>query len=209
MKIICIGRNYEEHARELDNPVPEKPVVFMKPSTALLVNDKPFYFPDFTKDLHHECEVVLKICKNGKSVEPSFASTYFVEMTLGIDFTARDLQSELKKKGQPWELAKAFDDSAVVGRFLPIDHVRQPDGSIEFLLRKNGQEVQHGNTKDLIFPFHELISFVSRFFTLQQGDLIFTGTPAGVGPVTIGDVLEGFVVLPDGRQEKLLHCEVK
>ncbi|GIV32269.1 MAG: 2-hydroxyhepta-2,4-diene-1,7-dioate isomerase [Saprospiraceae bacterium] len=209
MKIICIGRNYEEHARELDNPVPEKPVVFMKPSTALLVNDKPFYYPDFTSDLHHECEVVLKICKNGKSIEPRFASSYYEEITLGIDFTARDLQSELKKKGQPWELAKAFDDSAVVGRFLPLDRVRRADGHIEFFLRKNGQEVQHGHTGDLIFPFDELISFVSRFFTLQQGDLIFTGTPAGVGPVNIGDLLEGYVLTADGTEEKLLHCEVK
>ncbi len=209
MKIICIGRNYADHAKELNNPVPERPVVFMKPSSALLVNEKPFYYPDFTKDLHHECEVVLKICKNGKAVQPEFAHTYYDELTLGIDFTARDLQSELKKKGQPWELAKAFDNSAVLGRFVPVEQVRHTDGDIEFFLRKNGVEVQHGHTRDLLFPFEELIVFISRFFKLQQGDLIFTGTPAGVGPVQIGDVLEGCILTKEGKEEQLLYCEVK
>ncbi|MAT56225.1 MAG: 2-hydroxyhepta-2,4-diene-1,7-dioate isomerase [Saprospirales bacterium] len=209
MKIICIGRNYADHAKELNNPVPERPVVFMKPPSALLVNEKPFYYPDFTKDLHYECEVVLKICKNGKAVQPEFAHTYYNEIALGIDFTARDLQSELKKKGQPWELAKGFDNSAVLGKFLPIEDVRQPDGDIEFFLRKNGDEVQHGHTRDLLFPFDELIVFISRYFKLLQGDLIFTGTPAGVGPVQIGDLLEGFVLTKEGKAEKLLHCEVK
>lgn len=209
MKIICIGRNYAEHARELDNPVPELPVVFMKPPSAMLVNEKPFYYPDFTKDLHHECEVVLKICKNGKAVQPEFAHTYYEEMTLGIDFTARDVQSELKKKGHPWELAKSFDNSAVVGKFVSIEDVKQADGDIEFFLRKNGSVVQHGHTRDLLFPFDNLIVFVSRYFKLQQGDLIFTGTPAGVGPVEIGDLLEGFVLTKRGEELKLLHCEVK
>ncbi|GAB4243953.1 MAG: fumarylacetoacetate hydrolase family protein [Saprospiraceae bacterium] len=209
MKIICIGRNYADHAKELNNPVPERPVVFMKPPSALLVNEKPFYYPDFTKDLHYECEVVLKICKNGKAVQPEFAHTYYNEIALGIDFTARDLQSELKKKGQPWELAKGFDNSAVLGKFLPIEDVRQPDGDIEFFLRKNGDEVQHGHTRDLLFPFDDLIVFISRYFKLLQGDLIFTGTPAGVGPVQIGDLLEGFVLTKEGKAEKLLHCEVK
>ena len=209
MKIICIGRNYADHARELSNPVPERPVVFMKPPSALLVNEKPFYYPDFTTDLHYECEVVLKICKNGKAVQPEFAHTYYNEMALGIDFTARDLQSELKKKGHPWELAKGFDNSAVLGKFIALDEVRRQDGDIEFFLRKNGEEVQHGHTRDLLFPFDELIVFVSRHFRLLQGDLIFTGTPAGVGPVQIGDLLEGYVLTKEGKEEKLLHCEVK
>lgn len=209
MKIICIGRNYAEHAAELNNPVPERPVVFMKPASSMLVNEKPFYYPDFTKDLHHECEVVLKICKNGKAVQPEFAHTYYNEIGLGIDFTARDLQSELKKKGQPWELAKSFDNSAVVGKFISLDKVRQTGGDIEFFLRKNGEEVQRGHTRDLLFPFDELIVFLSRYFKLLQGDLIFTGTPAGVGPVRIGDLLEGYVLTKTGKEEKLLDCEVK
>ena len=208
MKIICIGRNYAEHAKELNNPVPGKPVVFMKPPSALLVNDKPFYYPGFTKDLHHECEVVLKICKNGKAVQPEFAAAYFDEATLGIDFTARDVQDELKKKGHPWEIAKGFDNSAVVGKFVPLEKVTK-NGSIEFLLRKNGDTVQHGNTKDVIFSFEDIIVYVSQYFRLMQGDLIFTGTPTGVGPVKIGDLLEGYVFTNDGKEEKLLSCEVK
>jgi len=207
MKIICIGRNYSEHAKELNNPVPERPVVFHKPASALLVNDKPFYFPEFTQDLHYELEVVLKIGKNGKYVQPDFAGDYFPEIGLGIDFTARDLQSELKKKGQPWEIAKAFDGSAVLGRFVPIAEI--PDsGAIEFKLHKNGTVVQQGNTKDLLFSFNDIIVYVSQFFKLQMGDLIFTGTPAGVGPVAIGDVLEGFFKARDGSK-KMLHCEIK
>ncbi len=208
MKIICIGRNYSEHAKELNNPVPSKPVVFMKPPSALLVNDKPFYYPDFTQDLQHELEVVLKICKNGKAVQPEFASSYYEEIALGIDFTARDIQDELKKKGHPWEIAKAFDNSAVVGKFLPIEKASK-DGDIEFLLKKNGETVQHGHTRDMIFTFEQLIVYVSQYFKLLQGDLIFTGTPAGVGPVKIGDLLEGFVVTNEGKTEQLLSCEVK
>ena len=209
MKIICIGRNYSEHAKELNNPVPTgAPVVFMKPSSALLVNEKPFYYPDFTKDLHHELEIVLKICKNGKSVQPEFASSYYEEVGLGIDFTARDLQEELKKKGHPWEIAKGFDNSAVLGKFVPLEKVND-DGNIEFQLKKNGQVVQHGNTRDLLFPFDQLIVYVSKYFKLLQGDLIFTGTPAGVGPVQVGDLLEGFIFTKDGKTEQLLSCEVK
>jgi 2-keto-4-pentenoate hydratase/2-oxohepta-3-ene-1,7-dioic acid hydratase in catechol pathway len=208
MKIICIGRNYIDHAKELNNPIPDKPVVFMKPPTALLVNEKPFYYPDFTKELHHELEIVLKICKNGKSVQPQFASSYYKEVTLGLDFTARDLQDELKKKGQPWELAKAFDNSAVVGKFIPLEKV-QSNGNIEFRLLKNGEEVQHGFTRDLIFDFNFLIVFISKYFKLMQGDLIFTGTPAGVGPVQIGDKLEAFVTTCDGEEEQLLQCKIK
>lgn len=206
MKIICIGRNYAEHAKELNNPVPAKPVVFMKPASALLVNEKPFYYPDFTNDLHHEIEIVLKIAKNGRHVQPEFASSYYEEIGLGIDFTARDLQQECKEKGQPWEIAKAFDGSAVLGKFVPVDRVNRQ--AIEFRLLKNGEVVQHGNTKDLLFSFEQIIVYVSRFFKLQQGDLIYTGTPAGVGPVLVGDVLEGELFLKD-RVEKLLQCEVK
>lgn len=207
MKIICIGRNYAEHAKELNNPVPERPVVFHKPASALLVNDKPLYYPEFTKDLHHELEIVLKISKNGKYVQPEFADQYYDEIGLGIDFTARDLQSELKAKGQPWEIAKAFDGSAVLGRFVPVSEL--PDmGAIEFELHKNGKVVQHGNTRDLLFSFQEIIVYVSQFFKLQMGDLIFTGTPAGVGPVQVGDQLEGFLYTRQGS-EKLLHCEIK
>lgn len=209
MKIICIGRNYAEHAKELNNPVPTAaPVVFMKPPTALLVNEKPFYYPDFTKDLHHELEIVLKICKNGKSVQPEFASGYYEEIGLGIDFTARDIQDELKKKGHPWEIAKGFDNSAVLGKFVPLEKVNN-DGNIEFQLKKNGEVVQHGNTRDLLFTFDQLIVYVSKYFKLLQGDLIFTGTPAGVGPVQTGDLLQGFIFTTAGHPEQLLSCEIK
>jgi 2-keto-4-pentenoate hydratase/2-oxohepta-3-ene-1,7-dioic acid hydratase in catechol pathway len=208
MKIICIGRNYTEHAKELNNPVPSQPVVFMKPPSALLVNEKPLYYPDFTNDLHYELEVVLKICKNGKAVQPEFASGYYEEIALGIDFTARDIQDELKKKGHPWEIAKGFDNSAVLGKFMPIEKASK-DGDIEFLLKRNGETVQHGHTLDMIFTFDQLIVYVSQYFKLLQGDLIFTGTPAGVGPVKIGDLLEGFVVTKEGKTEQLLSCEVK
>ncbi len=207
MKIICIGRNYAEHAAELNNPVPGKPVVFMKPATALLVNDKPFYYPEFSKEIHHEIEVVLKICKNGRHVQPEFAGQYYEQIALGIDFTARDIQDECKKKGHPWEIAKAFDDSAVLGAFVPLDAVDAKQ--IRFELRKNGAPVQQGNTADLLFPFEEIIVYVSRFFRLQVGDLIYTGTPAGVGPVQIGDLLEGILFTKEGKEKKLFSCEVK
>lgn len=204
MKIICIGRNYAEHAKELGNAVPDEPVVFMKPASALLVNGKPFYYPEFTQNLHYECEVVLKIAENGKAIQPKFASKYIKEVGLGIDFTARDLQDKLKSKGQPWELAKAFDGSAVVGDFIPLEEARSADGNLRFQLHKNGQLVQDGNTADLIFSFEYLICYVSKYFKLNIGDLIFTGTPAGVGPVQIGDLLEGQMT---GKQ--LLQCEIK
>ena len=207
MKIICIGRNYAEHAAELNNPVPGKPVVFMKPATALLVNDKPFYYPEFSKEIHHEIEVVLKICKNGRHVHPEFAGQYYEQIALGIDFTARDIQDECKKKGHPWEIAKAFDDSAVLGAFVPLDAVDAKQ--IRFELRKNGAPVQQGNTADLLFPFEEIIVYVSRFFRLHVGDLIYTGTPAGVGPVQIGDLLEGILFTKEGKEKKLFSCEVK
>lgn len=206
MKIFCIGRNYAEHARELNNPVPQEPVVFMKPPTALLPNDKPFYFPEFTHDVHYEAEIVLRICKNGRHVQPEFAGRYYDHIAFGIDFTARDLQQRCKEKGLPWEIAKGFDGSAPISRFIPID--RFDHAAIEFELRKNGSTVQRGNTKDMLFSFEDIIVYVSRFFKLQTGDLIYTGTPSGVGPVAIGDRLEGFLHLGD-EVRQMLTCEVK
>ena len=199
MKIICIGRNYVDHAKELNNPVPKEPLVFMKPPTALLRLGKPFYYPKFSEEIHYELEVVLKIEKNGRHIEPRFARSYYSTYALGIDFTARDIQRKCKEKGHPWEKAKAFDKSAVISEFVPYK-----DGDIEFSLNKNGKQAQIGSTKDLIFDFDFLICYLSKFFTIQHGDYIYTGTPAGVGPVKIGDVLEGF-----SGNEKLLHCEIK
>jgi 2-keto-4-pentenoate hydratase/2-oxohepta-3-ene-1,7-dioic acid hydratase in catechol pathway len=190
MKIICIGRNYAEHAAELNNAVPDAPVVFIKPSTAMLKDGADFYYPSFTQDLHYECEVVLRICKNGKHIQEQFAHQYFDAFTLGIDFTARDLQDAQKKKGLPWEIAKAFDNSAVIGEWQPMDEPQKQNG-ITFQLLKNNTIVQSGNTQSMLFSFANMIAYVSKFFSLQQGDLIFTGTPPGVGPVAIGDVLQG------------------
>ncbi len=203
MKIFCIGRNYSEHAKELGNAVPEDPVVFTKPDTALLKNDEPFYLPDFSTDVHHEVELVIKISKVGKNIQEKFARNYFQEIGLGIDFTARDVQSKLKAKGLPWDLAKGFDGAAPLGKFIDVANRAQLD-NISFGLQKNGQWVQQGNTKDMIFSFEKIIAFVSSYFTLKVGDLIYTGTPAGVGPVAIGDVLEGFL-----EGEPALRCEVK
>ncbi len=174
----------------------------MKPPTALLLENKPFYYPDFTKNLHHEIEVVLKVCKNGKAIQPEFAHRYYDKIALGIDFTARDLQDDLKAKGQPWEIAKGFDNSAVLSEFVPLEGFDK--NNINFNLKKNGQDVQIGSTKDLIFSFDVLISYISKFFTLQQGDLIYTGTPEGVGAVQIGDKLEGFL---EGKE--MFSCEIK
>ena len=206
MKIICIGRNYVDHAKELNNPVPSKPMVFMKPPSALLVNNKPFYYPEFTQDLHFEVELVIKIGKNGKHIQPAFAADYISEIGLGIDFTARDLQNKCKEKGHPWEIAKGFDGSAVISSFLPVAQFNRH--AIEFALHKNGQQVQHGNSKDMIFSFEDIIVYTSQFFKLQMGDLVYTGTPAGVGPVQIGDRLEGFL---HTKQEVLsmFHCDIK
>lgn len=203
MKIFCIGRNYVDHAKELNNPVPAEPLIFMKPPTALVVNNKPFFYPDFTSDLHHEGEIVLRVCKNGRSVQPEFARRYYDAVAFGIDFTARDVQERLKQKGQPWEIAKGFDGSAPLGKWLPLEELPDPQ-NIHFQLKKNGQLVQDGNTRDLIFPFDTLIVHISRYFTLQKGDMIFTGTPAGVGPVQIGDVLEGFI-----EDQPMIRCAVK
>jgi 2-keto-4-pentenoate hydratase/2-oxohepta-3-ene-1,7-dioic acid hydratase in catechol pathway len=203
MKIICIGRNYAEHAKEMNSEVPKEPVFFMKPDTALLKDGEPFYFPDFTSDLHHELEVVLKISKAGKHIEEQFAANYFEEIGLGIDFTARDLQAHCKAKGLPWEKAKSFDGSAPIGKFLSKKNFAN-NKSIPFRLELNGQVVQSGNTQDLIFSFEKIISYVSRFVTLKTGDLIFTGTPEGVGAVKIGDKLCAFL-----GEEKNLEFEIK
>ena len=193
MKIICVGRNYAAHARELNNDLPTEPVLFLKPETALLPKHHPFVIPDITDDLHYECELVLRIDKLGKNIAPKFAHRYYSEVGLGIDFTARDLQNELKSKGLPWEKAKAFDFSAPIGNtFIPISNFPSLE-SINFALKKNGEWVQQGNTRDMIFGFDDLIAEISRYFTLKKGDLIFTGTPSGVGKVQPGDVLEGFI----------------
>jgi 2-keto-4-pentenoate hydratase/2-oxohepta-3-ene-1,7-dioic acid hydratase in catechol pathway len=207
MKILCIGRNYAEHAKELNNEIPDQPVVFMKPPSALLLNDKPLYYPDFTKDLHYEAEIVLKISKNGRHVQPEFAADYYDQIAFGIDFTARDLQDQLKKKGQPWEIAKGFDGSGALSDFISIEKVDR--AGIEFKLRKNNEVVQHGNTRNMLFSFEAIIVYVSKFFKLQMGDLIYTGTPAGVGAVQIGDKLEGFITLLDGKTEHVLTCDIR
>jgi acylpyruvate hydrolase len=203
MKIIAIGRNYAEHAKELNNPVPGVPVIFMKPDTALLKENKPFYHPDFSEDIHYECEVVLKISKEGKHISEKFAPNYFEEIALGIDFTARDLQSKLKEKGLPWELAKGFDGSAPVSNFLPKSQFTDLH-NLNFKLDINGQPKQQGNTSYMLFSFEYIIAFVSKYITLKKGDLIFTGTPQGVGKVNIGDKLEGYI-----EDIKLLDFYVK
>lgn len=203
MKIICIGRNYTEHAKELNNEIPAEPVFFLKPDTALLKDNEAFYYPEFTNDLHHEVELVLKINKVGKHIEERFASKYFDEIGIGIDFTARDVQTKCKEKGLPWEKAKAFDGSAPLGRFIPFKHFNNLN-NINFHLEVNGEIKQKGSTADLLFSFEKIISFVSHFITLKTGDLIFTGTPAGVGPVKRGDRLTAFI-----ENEELLNFEIK
>jgi 2-keto-4-pentenoate hydratase/2-oxohepta-3-ene-1,7-dioic acid hydratase in catechol pathway len=204
MKIICIGRNYIDHAKELNNPVPENPVFFLKPDTALLRRNRPFYYPDFSEDVHYECELVLKINKLGKNIQKKFAHTYYSEIGIGIDFTARDLQSKAKAKGLPWEIAKAFDNSAPLGMEFIDKNMLGDLKSISFRLDKNGETVQQGNSGDMIFDFDDLIVYVSRFLTLKTGDLIYTGTPAGVGPVKIGDLLEAYI-----GDRLMLRCRVK
>jgi 2-keto-4-pentenoate hydratase/2-oxohepta-3-ene-1,7-dioic acid hydratase in catechol pathway len=203
MKIFCIGRNYAEHAKELGNTVPTEPMIFMKPSTALVVNNRPFYYPEFSNDIQYEAEIVLQICKTGKHVEQEFAHTYYDAVAIGIDFTARDIQQRCKDTKHPWEIAKAFDNSAPVSSFIPKEEAIIDD-AIQFHFNKNGETVQRGDTTHLIFSFETLICYISKFFRLQQGDYIFTGTPEGVGPIAIGDVLEGFI-----GDRRLLRCEVK
>jgi 2-keto-4-pentenoate hydratase/2-oxohepta-3-ene-1,7-dioic acid hydratase in catechol pathway len=190
MKIICIGRNYAKHAEELNNPIPEEPVVFLKPETALLLKKHPFFIPEHSNEVHHEVELVVKINRLGKHIEPRFAHKYYNEVGLGIDFTARDVQARCKEKGLPWEKAKAFDGSAAVSRFFPIDSLGGNIQDLHFHLDINGNTVQQGHTANMLFKVDELISHVSKYFTLKTGDLIFTGTPAGVGKVERDDLLE-------------------
>lgn len=203
MKIFCVGRNYIEHAKELGNEVPDEPVIFMKPKSSLLQSSSPFYYPEFSNELHYECELVLRICKNGKYIDERYSNKYINGITVGIDFTARDIQAELKKKGLPWEKAKAWDNSAVVGTWKDIapDLLNMP---INFSMKKNGQQVQKGITADMMFNFNEIIAHISNYFSINIGDLIFTGTPAGVGECVVGDVLEGFL-----EDERLFELEIK
>jgi 2-keto-4-pentenoate hydratase/2-oxohepta-3-ene-1,7-dioic acid hydratase in catechol pathway len=203
MKIICIGRNYVEHIEELKNEVPAEPVFFLKPDTAILPAGRAFYLPDFSKEIHHEIELILRISKEGKNIADEFAHRYYDAISVGLDFTARDIQEKQKSKGLPWEPAKAFDHSAPLGEFIPVESL--PDKTaISFSLNRNGVLVQAGDSKRMIHRFGALISFVSKYITLRKGDVIFTGTPSGVGPVKGGDELEGFL-----NGQKLLHVSVK
>lgn len=192
MKIFCVGRNYVAHAKELGNEVPDQPVVFIKPKTALCLPDKPYFYPEFTNELHYECELVLRICKNGRYIHEKHARQYYNQITTGIDFTARDIQQYLKQNGLPWEKAKAFDQSALVGKWLDVTDAMLKKG-ISFGLNKNGETVQTGNTADMLFSFDSIVADISNYFTLNIGDLIFTGTPEGVGECVVGDELEGYL----------------
>ena len=203
MKIICIGRNYVKHIEELQNERPDEPVVFMKPDSAVLLKQHPFVIPEFSEDIHHEVEILVKINKVGKYIEPKFAHNYYDEIGLGIDFTARDLQSKLKEKGLPWEKAKSFDGSAVIGAFLPKKSFSSLE-NINFELKNNNLVVQKGNTGLMLWKIDELISHVSQYFTLKIGDIIFTGTPEGVAKVKLNDILEGFI-----EDKKLFKIQVK
>ena len=203
MKIFCVGRNYADHAKELKNEVPDEPVIFMKPKSALLQPHTPFYYPEFTNELHYECELVLRITKNGKYIQEKFASKYYDAITVGIDFTARDIQNELKQKGLPWERAKAWDNSAVVGKWVPFSGLKDRN-NVNFALYKNKELVQQGSSIDMLFSFDYIVSYISNFFSINIGDLIFTGTPAGVGEAVVGDELEGFM-----EDQSLFALEVK
>ncbi len=203
MKIIAIGRNYAEHAKELNNPIPEEPVIFLMPETALIQKNQAFFYPDFSNDVHYEVELVLKINKLGKNIAEKFAHRYYDEIGIGIDFTARDLQAKLKSKGLPWEKAKCFDGAAPIGTFVPKSELPETT-NINFSLEKNGELVQQGNSKDMIHSFDAIIAHVSQYFTLKIGDLIFTGTPAGVGPIKIEDEL---VAKIEGKE--LLKVRIK
>lgn len=203
MKILCVGRNYAEHAHELNNPIPDQPLIFLKPDTAQLLDEQPLFYPSFTKDLHFEAELLVKICKNGKHIMKEFASTYYNEISVGIDFTARDIQNRCKEKGHPWEIAKSWNHSAAIGRFIQLKEDMDIN-DINFSLKKNNQLVQSVSTSEMLNKVDDLICYLSKYFMLLRGDLIFTGTPKGVGPVEIGDTLEGFI-----EDEKLLHCEIK
>ncbi len=203
MKIICVGRNYLAHAAELNNPKPSNPIIFLKPETALLRPNEDFYHPSFSNDIHFEAEIVVRINKEGKNIAEKFASKYYSEIGVGIDFTARDVQNELKSKGLPWELAKAFNGSAAVSNFVSVSEFENVQ-NINFSLNQNNIEKQNGNTKDMLFSINYLISFISQYFTLKKGDLIYTGTPVGVEKINIGDVLDLFI-----EGQKLLTVNVK
>lgn len=203
MKIICIGRNYAEHAKEMKAETPAEPVFFMKPETAIVKNGDPFFYPSFSKEVHHEVEIIIKINRNGKNIERQFAHKYYDELAIGIDFTARDVQAQCKAKGLPWEKAKAFDGSAPMGKFVPLSHFKNIN-DLNFRLDINDKTAQKGSTKDMIFSFDTIIEYVSKFVTLKQGDLIYTGTPEGVGPVKVGDKMEAYI-----ENEKLFECNVR
>lgn len=203
MKIFAIGRNYAEHIKELNNERPDEPVIFTKPETAILKNNAPFYYPDFSKDIHHEVEILLKIDKEGKNIEEKFAHKYYREIGIGIDFTARDLQQKAKEKGLPWDIAKGFNGSAPMSEFIPLSEISDLN-NLNFSLRVNGELKQQGNTGLMLFNFNYIVSYLSWFFTLKKGDIIFTGTPKGVGPVKIGDRLDCFI-----EDKQMLSFEVK
>jgi len=203
MKIFCVGRNYVAHAQELGNEVPDEPVIFMKPKSALLQAHTPFYYPEFTNELHYECELVLRISKNGKYIQERGAGKYYDAVTVGIDFTARDVQNELKEKGLPWEKAKAWDNSAVIGKWIPLSNIKNRK-DINFSLQKNKEEVQKSNSALMMHNFDKVVSYISNYFSVNIGDLIFTGTPAGVGECVVGDELEGFL-----ENESMFTVEIK
>lgn len=203
MKIFCVGRNYADHAKELGNAVPEEPVIFMKPKTALLQPNTPFYYPEFSNELHYEVELILRIAKNGKYIPENQASKYYDAISVGIDFTARDVQANLKKKGLPWEKAKAWDNSAVAGNWILLSNEMLAN-PIHFTLNKNGEQVQIGDTRDMIFSFDHIVSHISQYFSLNIGDMIYTGTPAGVGECVPGDVLTGYL-----ETQKMFELEIK
>jgi len=203
MKIFCVGRNYVAHAKELNNEIPDEPIIFMKPKSALLQSHTPFYYPEFTNELHYECELVLRISKNGKYIQDRFASKYYDAVSVGIDFTARDIQNELKEKGLPWEKAKAWDNSAAVGKWVNLTNIKNKK-DLNFCLYKNKELVQQGNSGLMINSFDKILAYISNYFSVNIGDLIFTGTPAGVGECVVGDELEAFI-----EDESMLTLEIK
>ena len=203
MKIFCVGRNYVAHAQELGNDIPDEPVIFMKPKSALLQAHTPFYYPEFTNELHYECELVLRISKNGKYIQERFANKYYDAVSVGIDFTARDIQNELKEKGLPWEKAKAWDNSALVGKWVPVPSLKNKK-DIKFQLHKNKELVQQGSSALMMNNFDQIVSYISNYFSINIGDLIFTGTPAGVGECVVGDELEGYL-----EDERMFEMEIK
>ena len=203
MKIFCIGRNYVAHAKELGNEIPDEPVVFMKPKSALLQPHTPFYYPEFTNDLHYECELVLRISKNGKYIQDKFANKYYDAVTTGIDFTARDIQNDLKAKGLPWEKAKSWDNSAAIGKWIPFSSIKSKK-DINFCLYKNKELVQQGNSNLMIHDFDSIVAYIYNYFSVNIGDLVFTGTPAGVGELVVGDELEAFI-----EDDSLLSLDIK